>query len=311
VQARALFLEGTEDARRGDWSQALPAFERSEALRPHAVTAYNIGFCERALGRTTRARKMLGRAMAENAAHGGVELPEDLATAARTYLSELEKRIARAVVSVSPDGATIGVDGRPLEPATAGGLRPVLWAGTRDPGPAEPVAASTFELELDPGSHVFVVSRPGYADEVVARTFEAGAEVNLTVKLSPPAPAPAALPTPRPAGAESPSRAPLYVALAIGGAGLATGAIAGGVALAQKSKVSSDCPSFTCSGPGATELSQTGTAADVSTTGFLVGGVGVAVAAVIWWLSPGGSRGGAAYVTPWVAPGGGGVAGSF
>src|SRR5579864_117728 len=73
-QARALFNDGTDKAHRGDWSQALPAFERSEALRPHAVTTYNIGFCERALGRTTRARKMLGKALSENAAHGGVEL---------------------------------------------------------------------------------------------------------------------------------------------------------------------------------------------------------------------------------------------
>src|SRR5689334_11721443 len=89
LQARALFSEGTDKAHRGEWSLALAAFQRSWSLHPHAVTAYNIGYCERALGRYTRARKMFGEAFAESAAHGGVELPQELAAAAKTYLAEL------------------------------------------------------------------------------------------------------------------------------------------------------------------------------------------------------------------------------
>ena len=316
-QARALFTEGTEDANRGDWSQALPAFERSEALRPHAVTTYNIGFCERALGRTMRARKMLGKALAENAAHGGVELPDDLSASARTYLAELERRIARAVVSVSPADSAITVDGAPLERGTTDGPRPVLWAGTRDPGPGEPPPASTFELELDPGSHVLVASRDGYGNEVTTRTFEAGAETALTLTLSVPAPAPAPAPasasafapasTPPPA---APSRLPLTLAIVVGGAGLATGAIAGSIALAQRQKLSSDCPTFSCSGSGATDLSRADTAADVATAGFIVGGIGAATALVIWWLSSR-SAPATARLQPWIASGQGGVSGTF
>jgi hypothetical protein len=314
-QARVFFREGTDDAQRGDWSQALPAFERSEALRPHAVTTYNIGFCERALGRTVRARKMLGKALAESSAHGGLELPADLATAARTYLAELEKRVARAVVSVSPADATILVDGAPLEPGTTGGLRPVLWAGTRDPGAGEPAPASTFELALDPGAHVFVVSRAGYADEVTTRTFAAGAEVDLTFGLSPPAPVPApapAAPAPITEGGaiRAPDRLPFYIALAIGGAGLATGVISGTIALAQKSKLTGDCPTMACMGAGSTDLSCAETAADVSTAGFIVGGVGGASAAVLWLISPRAAPA-VAHLSPWIAPGGGGVSGTF
>lgn len=328
TQARALFNDGTDMARRGDWSLALTAFERSAALRPHAVTTYNIGFCERALGRTTRARKMLGKALAENAARGGLELPDDLATAARTYLADLEPRVARTAVTLSPGGASIAVDGRPLERAMTDGPRPVFWAGTRDLGPGEPVPASTFELELDLGPHVFVVSKAGYADEVTTPTFEAGAEVEVTLKLSP-LPAPAASRSPEAEGTGGPSRLPLYIALGIGGAGLATGAISGGIALAQKTKLESACKNFSCWGDGSTTLSRAATAADVSTAGFIVGGVGVAAAAVIWWLSPKvtakagsgatastpeGSRGGAlreVRFTPWITPNGGAVSGTF
>jgi hypothetical protein len=313
-QARALFNDGADKARRGDWSQALPAFEHSEALRPHAATTYNIGFCERALGRTTRARKMLGRALAENAAHGGVELPEELATAAKTYLAELEGRLAHAVITVSPEGASILVDGRPLERAVTDGLRPVLWAGTRDLGPAEPLPASTFELQLDPGAHVLVVSKAAYGDQVTTRTFEPGAEVQVTLQLSAPTPAPVTHAAAT-EGTGGPSRVPLYVALAVGGAGLATGAIAGGIALAQQSKLASECQGHACyPGDGQTTLSRTDTAADVSTAGFIVGGVGAAAAAVIWLLSPRAAApqsGAAGSLSPWIAPGGGGLSGTF
>ncbi len=322
-QARALFTQGTAFANRGDWSQALPAFEQSEALRPHAVTTYNIGFCERAVGRTMRARKMLGKALAESAAHGGVELPDDLTASARTYLSELEKRIARAVVTVSPADASILVDGAPLERGATEGPRPVLWAGTRDPGAGEAAPASTFELELDPGPHVFVASKEGSGNQVTTRTFQAGAEVELMLAISPPPPPPPppalaqgpAVPGPvsSPADREhvsAPSRIPRYVAIGVGAAGLATGIIAGSMAMAERAKVSQECQSFTCTGPGTTDLSRADTAADTATAGFIVAGVGEATAAVLWWLSPKAAPA-AARVSPWLGPAGGGVRGTF
>jgi hypothetical protein len=185
---------------------------------------------------------------------------------------------------------------------------------------------------------VIVVSKAGYGDEVTTRTFEEGSEVDLVLKLSPPVQAASrAAPSP---GAEAertrirrPSRVPLYVALGVGAAGLATGAVAGGIAVAQMSKLRDTCPNHACSGSGSTNLARADTAADVATVGFIVGGVGGATAAVIWLLSPkeaGGSGDGSASssasgssraglrgglggvrVTPWIAPSGGGVCGAF
>jgi hypothetical protein len=56
AQARAAFAEGAARVGRADWAGALAAFERSAALRPHPVTTFNLGACERALGHYTRAR---------------------------------------------------------------------------------------------------------------------------------------------------------------------------------------------------------------------------------------------------------------
>jgi hypothetical protein len=330
-QARALFNEGTERAQHGDWSQALPAFERSSALRPHAVTTYSIGYCERALGQIVRARKTLGKALAESAARGG-ELPDDLTTAAKTYLAELERRVARAVIRLSPEDASVLVDGRPLERATTDGPQPVLWAGTRDLGPAEPAPAARFELPLDPGVHVLIVAKEGYANEVTTRTFEPGSEVQLDLKLSPAQQLAPGSPGPgaEGAGTGARSRVPLNIALGVGGAGLITGAVAGGIALGQAAKVRDTCSaSHACTGTGSTYLSRADTAADVATVGFIVGGVGAAAAGVIWWMSAKGAgasaeppasaaskasaRGGLrdVRVTPWVTWGGGGVTGTF
>jgi hypothetical protein len=162
---------------------------------------------------------------------------------------------------------------------------------------------------------VFVVSREGYGNEVTTRTFEAGAEPELTIGLTPPVPPSAPAPVTPPSTTDakagtSPSRLPLYIALGVGGAGLATGAISGSIALAQKSKLASTCQTLSCSGAGATDLSRADTAADVSTAGFIVGGIGAATAAVFWWFTPR-STPRVARVWPWLGPAGGGVSGSF
>jgi hypothetical protein len=94
------------------------------------------------------------------------------------------------------------------------------------------------------------------------------------------------------------------------------GAIAGGIALAQRENVVRNCaPNFACTGAGATYLARMDTAADVSTAGFIVGGVGALTAAVIWSfsLASHGATGkaSAGRVGPWLSPRGGGVAGTF
>src|SRR5262245_10995171 len=114
-QAREAFTLGTALAAQGQWVDALAAFERSSRLRPHPVTTYNLGYCERGLGHFTRARKFFDQALADHAAGRGGKLTEDLLREAQSYLAETDRRLVRAAVTLTPADATVSVDGRPLE----------------------------------------------------------------------------------------------------------------------------------------------------------------------------------------------------
>jgi hypothetical protein len=174
-------VRGTEFVRKEQWAEALSSFERASKLRPHAVTTYNIGTCERALGRYTLARKTLRRALDENAAAGGSQLPGDVVDDIKALASQLDGLLATADVKLDPPSASIAVDGRPLEPDPSN--TGVLVAGVHDPGPGEPPPAASFKLVLDPGLHIITISRKGYADAVLQPTFRPGSTTGLPLVL--------------------------------------------------------------------------------------------------------------------------------
>jgi hypothetical protein len=297
AEARTAFREGTSLARQAQWGEALLAFERSARLRPHTFTTYNLGYCERALGRYTRARKFLAKAIAENEARGGTAISPEVAADAKKYLAEIDQRLARATVTLSPADAAVSVDGRPLETVAADRTPPVLGAGTRDLGAGEVPAAAQFELLLDPGAHVFTVSRPGSSDLVVSRTFEAGSRAPLDLKLAvTPSPGtPAKSDVPSAASHEQridvvvrPSRTPGYVLLGVGAAGMAAGSVAGILALQQKHKLDESCKGLSCPPDLVSTRDTLNRWADVSTIAFGLGGASMILStyALLWAASP-------------------------
>jgi len=183
AEANAAFHEGTALVGKAQWAEALAAFERADKLKRHAVTTYNIGACERAMGRYTRARRTLAKAIEEHEASGGRQLSESLLTETKGYIKEIDGLLAKAAITVTPANASIAVDGRPLEPAHAEGDVATLVAGTRPPGPGEPPPKASFQVILDPGAHVFTFSRKGFNDAVVNRTFSPGAVSSLKLEL--------------------------------------------------------------------------------------------------------------------------------
>ena len=179
AQARELYLQGVELVKAAQWSGALAAFERSAVLRPHATTEFNIGACERAMGRYTSARESFHRALAR-ARTAPDELAPSLSGEAEGFVAEIDRLIARVRVRLNPSNAAVAVDGRPLRRAGAAGR----WiAGLEQPGPGQRVGAAGFELELNPGAHVITLSRKGYADAVINRSFAPGARAELTLEL--------------------------------------------------------------------------------------------------------------------------------
>jgi hypothetical protein len=289
AEARAAFQEGIVLARAERWALALQALEHSEALHPHAVTTYNIGYCELQLGHLTRARKSLAKSLTDHRAGGEVELPSDLVSAAQRYVSELDQQIARVRVTITP-GAALAVDGHPLELGESSGPYPVLLAGTRGVGQAEVPPSFTFEVLVDPGAHVFALSVKGGPDVIANETLAPGSQISLELRVpeataSPRAPSPPSQGAAPPA--KKPNRVPAFIALGIGATGLAVGTVGGLLAFGKKSDVERACSH----GPDAsdcTSLRGSGNrAADISTGAFIGGGAALAVGAVLFLTTPG------------------------
>jgi hypothetical protein len=183
TQARQAFLDGVELTHKSQWGDALAAFERSARLRPHAVTSFNLGACERALGRYIRARHWFRLTLEQDEKSGNRELSEALNGEAHAMLGELDRIVATLDVIVSPANAAIAVDGRPLEAADTDTDRALFFAGTRAPGPGEAIGVPAFRVAVDPGVHVLTFSRPGFSDAVVNRTVGPGAVLPLRIEL--------------------------------------------------------------------------------------------------------------------------------
>jgi hypothetical protein len=154
-EARAHYEEGLRLAERSSWSEAHAAFARAQELFPAPSNLFNIGQCQRALGRYTGA---LVTFRAFLAAAQGPEQAE-LRKAAEGYITELDGRIARLRVLVEPEGAEIAVDGRPVQ----------------------------GELLLDPGRHTVRAQRAGFTTRFADRDLAPGevAVVRITLERLP------------------------------------------------------------------------------------------------------------------------------
>lgn len=177
TRARALFVEGADLAKKALWGDALARFEASAALRGHAGTSYNVGICQRALGRYTLARVAFRKALEQN--NDEATLAPSVIDNIRGYLHETEGVLAELSVTLQPPEARLSVDGRPLD--NDNGTR---IAGLLPPGPGTSPQQSLFTLVLDPGTHVFVVSGKGFSDVVVRKTVAPGSRGTLDLTLA-------------------------------------------------------------------------------------------------------------------------------
>lgn len=182
-EAARSFQLGTRLVRETKWAEALAAFEDAQKLVPHAITMFNLGVCERALGRYTAARATFEAALEEDS-NKRTTLPRRLRQDAEGYLIEINRLLARVRVEVTPSSTALSIDGRPVKAVekTPSAL-PLFVAGLLPPGKGEPLPRRAFELELDSGRHVLTFSRPGHTDAVVARDFTPGRAPTLRLAL--------------------------------------------------------------------------------------------------------------------------------
>lgn len=190
-------------------------------------------------------------------------------------------------------------------------------------------------LSIDPGEHTFVfettgqspltkhfVIRESQKDRREAIAFGAAAATGTPPGGGTPvlqAPVPAA-PSAPPAGPlpDAPLPAPAethglgtqkvlgIVAAGVGVVGLGVGGAFGLLAMSKKNDAHNICPNKCPTDAGVTAWHDAGTAANVSTALFIVGGVGLAAAAVLWFTAPSSSS-----THVGVGPGGIQVKGTF
>lgn len=177
AQAREAFLAGTAAVKAGQWSEALAQFEKASSLKSAPIVTFNIGYCQRALGRYVLARSSFGKVL-----HDPAGLPDAQVEETRTYLAEIDKLLARVKITLDPPTARIAVDGRPLV-AFDGAEPGLLVAGVAPAGEGKPPPGPVFEVVIDPGVHLIQASRPGHSDALVNRTFTPGAREELPLKL--------------------------------------------------------------------------------------------------------------------------------
>jgi hypothetical protein len=158
-------------------------------------------------------------------------------------------------------------------------------------------------LSIDPGEHTFTFETAGQSPVtkklVIQQNQKDRAEVvtfgvATTAAGAPPIAEGTAVSSPDAGSGHGlgTQRILALVAGGIGVVGLGLGAAFGGVALSQKGSAQTACPGTTCaSQAGASDWSSAASSGNISTISLIVGGVGVAGAAVLWFTAPSSSTG--------------------
>ena len=163
AMARALFVDGVEEAREGSFHRAADFFRRAHELRPAPPVAYNLASALVQIGRLVEATEIL-----HWVARHPATTPE-MQAAAQLTIAQVAPRLARIRVALSgaPGEVTLTLDALPLGPAVLGVLVPV-----------------------DPGHHVLAAHR---GEERVAETelsLEEGSEREIELAIPDPPPPP-------------------------------------------------------------------------------------------------------------------------
>ena len=251
--AREAYRLGTALAKQGRWRDALLAFTRAASLFAHPATSFNVAYCERALGHSTRARKYFALALKQHEKSG--ELSSTRAEQAQRYLDEAERKIAHLRVRIAP-GSRVMADG-----ASLSGDGASFVAGIAKRGRGTRVDVASFDLAIDAGRHVLVAT--GSTGQRVERrlTLRPGERRAVSLLFPPP---------------EPPSKALAQwsvVVIGAGAAGLVTGAAFGVAALDKKSVLDERCPTPSrCPPQHAGDIDTLQRASRASTIALSIGG---------------------------------------
>jgi hypothetical protein len=272
--AEALFRDGRAAAQRGDWETACPKLRESQRLDPAAGTLLNLADCEEHRGKVATAWQLFRQVV------DSLPTSDERSPIAATRASALEKRLPRMTVRLVgqvPAGVKVTRNDVELSEASLGSALPV-----------------------DPGAYTVTVSAPGRATATSSVTIAEGASTAVDVKAGAPTEGASGVEVKAPGA----SRTAGWVMGGIGLAGLVVGGVAGVLTIADKSTVDSNCDATKhCSQTGYDAAQSGKTLGLVTTTGLLIGAVGLGTGAYLLLSSKGSTEARTVVTAGWVGSG--------
>ena len=301
--ARSIAEEALARFDRGDHQGALTLFDKADALVQAPTMGIMAARCLEKLGRWVEATERYLAVSRAPLDAGANEAQRNAVRAAEVERDALLPKIPALVVVIEGEGEGEGEGARPVEVTIDGKSMPAALLGMKrptDPGRHRIEArrgseSVTREVVLDPGASVTVNLRLGRGGSAV-------------IPPGPPAPPPA---DSRSSG--SAMRGVGFAFIGLGGAGIVTGAILGGLAISARGNLDeSGCKEGMCPRAVEDDVSRYNTLR-LASGGALIAGLVVAAGGVtLAALAPSGPKPAPqARWEPWVGPGTAGVRGVF
>lgn len=254
-----LIRKGLEEYDRGNWSEAKSFFARAHEVRPSARTLRGLGLASYELRSYVEAIGYLRAALATRER----PLTRAMADQVRELLVQAQSFVARYDLELSPEGATLKVDG------------------------LAPVTDADGVLLLDPGTHELVARADGH--QPITRRVVARANTRSTLRLDlPSATAPEVAgpaPAPEDAGFFATRSGQQWIGLGVGAAGvvgLGVSAVFAVIASGKNADSEAHCEGNRCNAIGLADRTDARSAGTVSTIAFIAGSALLAGGAVLY-----------------------------
>jgi hypothetical protein len=271
--ARELYKEGKELRQKGDLHGALERFKAAHGYGQTPVTGLELGKTHLQLGELVEAREVLLSIGRMKVASDETEKSTAAREEAAALAEQIRPRIATLVVKVS-------------------GVKPDASPQVLVDGANTPVVSLSSMRKVNPGEHAVVI-RSGDREEKRSITLAESEQKEVVVAFSDASPKGSGPETSPVSGGRS-IHVVTWIGLGVGVVGIALGSITGVMALGKASDVSDACRGLSCPPSARTDVEDGRTVATLSTLGFAVGAVGLATAAVGFFvLSPKKSASGA------------------
>lgn len=250
----------------GRYAEACPKLEVSQRLAPASGTLLNLADCYEHLGRIGSAWNTFEEA-ARRAKAGGKRERERVARERAAALGPRLSRIVLFAPNYAPADLLVVLDDAPMLGA--------VWG---------------IPVVVDAGNHRLVARASGR--QSFSTTLGPVAQ-GQTLSFQVPDLAPASADSPA-VGGQLPSaptsidgqRVGALVSAGVGVVGLAAGTAFGLHSKAKHQESDDGCPGGRCNQNGVTAMDEARTAGNWATAGFILGGVGLATASVLWFVRP-------------------------